>query len=252
MWRKLSAVLSFAVLPAVIVFAAPVALAQQQTPPPYRGPFVRVQGVFVTPIPGQPLTAVVEISSTQTLANGSTETKHTVENIARDSQGRIYNELRVLVPDSFKGEPPVVSFHIFDPVAGLNTFLNLETHLARQSNWAPRPTLAEPGDPAIVAPHDPLVARQDLGIQTVENVPVRGTRKITTVPAADSGTGNTIEVVDEIWYSEELHLNMLVKHDDPRSGQQIVTITHLDRAEPAHSWFEIPPNYKIVDETPVP
>lgn len=252
MWRKLSAVLSFAALTSLIVIVAPVALAQHQTPPAYGGPFVRVQGVFVTPIPGQPLTAVVEITSTQALANGSTQTNHTIENIARDSQGRIYNELRVLVPDSFKSEPPLVSFHIFDPVAGLNTFLNLATHLARQSNWTPHPTLAEPGDPAIVAPRDPLVARQDLGTETMENVPVRGTRKTTTVPAADSGTGNTVEVIDEIWYSEELHLNMLVKHDDPRSGQQIVTITRLDRAEPPHTRFEIPANFKIVDETPVP
>lgn len=152
MWRKLSAVLSFAVLPAVIVFGAPVALAQQQTPPPYHGPFVRVQGVFVTPIPGQPLTAVMEISSTQILANGSTETKHTIENIARDSQGRIYNERRLMVSDSFDGEPPRLGFHIFDPVAKLNTFLDPATHLARQSNWTAPPTLTESGDGPLAVP----------------------------------------------------------------------------------------------------
>ncbi len=81
---------------------------------------------------------------------------------------------------------------------------------------------------------------------------MRGTRKTTTIPASASGTGKSIQVVDEIWYSDELRLNMLVKHTDPRTGQQIVTTTKIDRAEPAHSWFEIPPNYKIVDETPAP
>jgi hypothetical protein len=252
MWRKLSAVLSSALLVTLITLTASSAFAQRQTPPPYEGPFVNVRGAFVTPIPGQPLTAVVEITSTQTLSNGFTESEHTFRNIARDSQGRIYNERRLLVGDSFKGDPPRLGFHIFDPVAKLNTFLDPATHLARQSNWTAPPTLTEPGDTAPVAPRDPLVAQEDMGTQTMENVSVRGTRKTTTIPASASGTGKSIQVIDEIWYSDELRLNMLVRHTDPRSGQQIVTITHVDRAEPAHTWFEIPPNYKIVDENPVP
>lgn len=57
-------------------------------------------------------------------------------------------------------------------------------------------------------------------------------------------------VTDEIWYSDELHLNMLVKHDDPRTGQQTVTVTHVDRNEPNPAMFQIPADYKVVDETP--
>jgi hypothetical protein len=48
-----------------------------------------------------------------------------------------------------------------------------------------------------------------------------------------------------------LHLNMLVKHDDPRTGEQTVAITHVNRSEPPAATFEIPADYKIVDETPV-
>jgi hypothetical protein len=43
---------------------------------------------------------------------------------------------------------------------------------------------------------------------------------------------------------------MLVKHDDPRTGQQTVTVTHVDRNEPNPAMFQIPADYKVVDETP--
>ena len=84
----------------------------------------------------------------------------------------------------------------------------------------------------------------------MENVLAHGTRVSRTVPAATSGTGKPVIVTDEYWYSDELHLNMLVKHDDPRTGQQTVTVTRLARTEPDEATSRVPAGYKIVDETP--
>jgi hypothetical protein len=106
------------------------------------------------------------------------------------------------------------------------------------------------GRGSVVPVNRPGYQEHDLGTESMENVAVHGVRKIRTVSAAASGTGKPVIVTDEYWYSEELHLNMLVKHDDPRTGQQIVTITQVNRAEPPASTFEIPADYKIVDETP--
>jgi hypothetical protein len=186
------------------------------------------------------------------LDDGSSVKKKTFNNIARDSQGRIYNERRSLVPDTFNGTPPVISMHIYDPDTKLNTFLEVDTHLARQSvrlETAPALAMAQ-GRGSVVPVNRPGYQEQDLGTESMENVAVHGVRKIRTVSAAASGTGKPVIVTDEYWYSEELHLNMLVKHDDPRTGQQIVTITQVNRAEPPASTFEIPADYKIVDETP--
>jgi len=102
-------------------------------PPLYKGVSVHVDGVYVTPVPSLPLTAVVEIESTLIFADGSTVVKKTVNNIARDFQRRIYNERRQLVSPSFNGTPKLLSFHIFDPVTRLNTFLDPATHIARQT-----------------------------------------------------------------------------------------------------------------------
>jgi hypothetical protein len=224
--------------------------AARQTPPAYRGVEMRVGGVYVTPVPNVPLTAVAEIESTQTLDDGSTVTKKTIDNIARDSQGRIYNERREMVAEDFQGVPPLMSGHIYDPTTKLNTFMDPATHLARQSIFSgPAENTAQVREGAV-----PVSSRgvqvQDLGTQSMEDVVVRGHLTTHTVSAKASGTGKPVTVTDEIWYSDELHLNMLVKHDDPRTGQQTVTVAHVNRSEPAAEMFEVPADYKVVDETP--
>lgn len=211
---------------------------------------MHVDGVFVTPVPGVPLTAIVELESRQILADGSTDVKKTINNIARDSLGRIYNERRQLVSPSFTGSPKLLSFHTFDPETGLNTFLYPSTHIARQTTRPEPGAVAEPKPGAPVPAGNPLVEEKDLGTEIMENVVVHGIRRNRTVPATASGTGKAVVITDEYWYSDELHLNMLVKHDDPRSGQQIVTVTHVDRNEPDQAMFQVPADYKVVDETP--
>jgi hypothetical protein len=224
--------------------------AARQTPPAYRGVETRVAGVYVTPVANAPLTAVAEIESTQTLDDGSTVSKKTIDNIARDSQGRIYNERREMVAEDFAGVPPLMSGHIYDPTTKLNTFMDPATHLARQSVFSgPAENTAQVRDGAV-----PVSSRgvqvQDLGTQSMEDVVVRGHLSTRTISAKVSGTGKIVTVTDEIWYSDELHLNMLVKHDDPRTGQQTVTVTHVNRSEPDAGMFEVPGDYKVVDETP--
>jgi hypothetical protein len=226
-----------------------------QNPPPYRGVQTHVDGVFVTPVPNVPLTAVAELESTQVLDDGSSVGKKTFNNIARDSQGRIYNERRSMVPATSNATPELISFHIFDPTTRLNTFLNPDTHLAHQTVFQERALAqamtASQGQGSVVAVNRAGYQEQDLGTESMENVVVHGTRKTRTVSAASSGTGKPVIVADEYWYSDELRLNMLVKHDDPRTGLQTVTITKVDRSEPPAATFEIPADYKIVDDTPV-
>jgi hypothetical protein len=57
-------------------------------------------------------------------------------------------------------------------------------------------------------------------------------------------------MTDKIWYSDELHLNMPEKHDDPCTGKQTVTVTRVDSSDPNQAMFEIPAGYKLVDENP--
>jgi hypothetical protein len=222
------------------VIATTLCLAWAQdsavNPPPYRGAKVSIGGVFVTPVPGAPFSAVVKIESTQTLADGTVDVRKTINNIARDSQGRIYNERRALMPASFTGTPPLESAHIFDPQTRVSTSLNPYTHLARQQTIPER--------------RRPELTGEDLGTEVMENVTAHGNRLTRTIPAAVSGTGKDVVIVDEYWYSDELHMNMLTKHSDPRTGVQVLTITQLKREEPNAGMFEVPSGYKVIDENP--
>jgi hypothetical protein len=246
----LRAIRTIAYLAAVAGFATCLGFSQDtstQEPPPYPGVMVRMAGVFVTTVPGVPFSAVVELQSTQNLADGSTNVKRTINNIARDLQGRIYNERRRWIDPAVAGPPKLLSFHIYDPLARLNVFLDPATHLARKvPRWPAQLADRELGASPT---RNSLIAEEDLGTQSIENVSVHGVRRSTTVPATVSGTGKPVVVTDETWYSEELHLDMLIKHDDPRTGQQTVKVTHVERNEPNPTMFQIPADYKVVDET---
>ena len=237
----------------------PVGLSQTpaaRMPPDYRGVNTLVGGVFVTPVPNAPFSATVDIVSKETLPDGSTNIRTTVSYIARDSAGRIYNERRRLVPTTFKGDPALLSFLIYDPNTHLSTFITPYTHIAHQRVLQQRQPQVQAANmqPDLLGPHagGQLTKEEDLGEETVGNTPLRGIRKTWTVPATLSGTGKDVAIVDEYWYSPDLSVYLIVKHEDPRTGEQIVAVKDIDRSEPEASRFAIPSGYKVVDETPVP
>jgi hypothetical protein len=49
--------------------------------------------------------------------------------------------------------------------------------------------------------------------------------------------------VDEYWYSEDLRINLVLKHNDPRTGSVILTVTQITRTDPDSSLFQIPDGY---------
>jgi hypothetical protein len=221
------------------VLVSPAQQADSEQPPSYRGTYTHVGGVFVTPVAGAPFSATVEIKSEVSLPDGSVVTKHTINQIARDSSGRIRNERRSLVPESFQGNPMLLEVHIFDPETRLNTFYEPATRIARQRVL---PTLPRSGHRS--------AKMEDLGVNTVQGYAAKGSRSTFTLPAQVSSTGKPVEVTDDYWYSEDLHIDLLIRHTDPRSGVQTVQLTSINRDEPPPALFEVPAGYKTVDVTP--
>jgi hypothetical protein len=224
----------------VLLLGADVACAQQvrEQPPLYPGTFTQVPGVFVTPIAGSPFTATVMIVSKQHTADGSVETRTSQVLIARDSRGRIRNERHALVPETFHGMPPLIGVHLFDPATRISFMFNPATMIAREQVVPPPP-------PPYRNPNT-----IDLGYQTLNGLQAKGSRITRVISAEDSGTGKPVTVTDETWYSEDLHMNLLEEHTDPRGGKQSLAILSIERKEPSASLFEVPAGYKIVDLTP--
>jgi hypothetical protein len=72
-------------------------------------------------------------------------------------------------------------------------------------------------------------------------------RETQTIPAETIGTGKEIVITDEYWYTEDLRINLVIKHNDPRSGSVAMTVTQVTLSEPDPALFRIPDDYTPPD-----
>ncbi|HVF30289.1 MAG TPA: hypothetical protein VNA22_04930 [Pyrinomonadaceae bacterium] len=89
---------------------------------------------------------------------------------------------------------------------------------------------------------------EELGTQNIEGVDAEGTRTVTTIPAGAIGNERAIEITYEKWFSKDLQLVVLSKHNDPRFGEQTYRLTNVNRSEPDPSLFTVPNSYRLVTE----
>jgi hypothetical protein len=236
-------------LTAALLAAGVIVLPAQQVSndanPLNRNFSIRLGGISVPPITGAPFSATAVIEFQQTMPDGSVATYRNINLIGRDSQGRTHGEMRPRMPESFHSVPPISEVHLFDPQTLVSTIYEPATHIARLE-LMPSPTK----DSSPSSTSNPFVKVEDLGSDTIDNIDVKGTRRTQTIPAQVNGTGATLTVIDEYWYSEELHVNLSLRHSDPRIGVQTIKLTNVKREDPEPSFFEVPPDYKIVDMTP--
>jgi hypothetical protein len=234
-----------------LLMAGRVAVAAQQISndanPLYHPLSIRMSTLVVPPIPGLPFSATALIENKQFMPDGSVATTRNVNLIGRDSRGRTHGEMRSRVPVSFQGMPPLLEVHLFDPQTRQQTVYEPAARIARRQL---RPEPRQPANPSNSS--NPLVKVEDLGSSTIENIDVKGTRRTVTIPAQANGTGADLTVVDEYWYSEDLHVNLLLRHNDPRTGERTVALSDIKREDPDPAFFEVPQGYKIVDMTPPP
>jgi hypothetical protein len=236
--RSRSAPMSFLWLVLPILLATPVPGRTQNT-----------SGIFLPPVPGAPFSGVIVVERTIIPHSGDSALNlKTVRDVARDSQGRIYNVFRQFEPASDNTTPPVVRIHFYDPQTRSYTYVypQQKTYMTGTVNHPPAP---EPADliasPAgSSAPLNQFTKEEDLGTQSISGVSAHGVRQVQTIPAA-SNTGKEIVLTDEYWYAEDLHMNVAVKHDDPRTGRVSMTLTQVTRTEPDPSIFQIPDDYKM-------
>ena len=203
------------------------------------------QDIFVTPVANAPFTAVIDIERTIVNRNGSVIQMKNVRNIARDSQGRIHNESREPVPAESAKTPTLLSIHLYDPQTRISTIIDPSKRVffTRVLNHPPatEPPSLRFSAPDGQAPPNEFAKEEDLGIREFEGVSAHGIRQTQTIP--DAGGKETV-VTDEYWYSADLRINLLIKHEDPRSGSKTLMVNQITRTEPDPRFFEIPEGYK--------
>lgn len=225
-------------LPVLLFVIAAVSSAPAQNP-----------DIFVTPIPDNPFTGTVNVERSFVQKTGEIVKSKTVREIGRDSRGRIFNEVRTLVPASSNESPEVVGVHIYDPETRVTIMVNDRQHTFRKGtvNRPPEavpPSFLSASSGLNTLPQNQFTKEEDLGNKVIEGLPVHGVRQSQTIPAENNGNGGKGAVItDEYWYSEDLRINLVLKHNDPRTGGVVMTVTGVKRSEPNPARFEIPAGY---------
>lgn len=223
-------------------------------------------GFEMSVVKGQPYQAEAVTEIVHRLADGNTIRRKLTSEVYRDGEGRTRRE------SSFAGlgtfAPPDSqerrSVFLSDPGAGVAYVLDADGKTARK---LPRPPQAgghdgQPGDRVFFRHGGPRgekelgpkfkkrlpePVKESLGTQTIEGVEAEGTRTTITIPAGDIGNEKPIQMVSERWYSPELKVVVLSKHNDPRMGDTTYRLTNITRGEPDRTLFEVPADYTVKD-----
>ena len=238
---------------------------------------MKIDSMDAAPVKGAPFCATVNTEHTQSLSDGNRI--HTTESsqMCRDSEGRTRREAGLnLMGAAPQGSTPKL-ITIIDPVVGVRYLLDVDSKTAQKTNlphidFAKTPNA--PGAPGkgenimIVQRNggsdmeykdvffrkttdgsdEPAPTTENLGDQTIEGIHVTGTRVTTTIPAGKMGNEKPIKVTSERWYSPELKVTVMTKHEDPWAGELKTEFKNVNTSEPDSSLFTVPADYKVIDD----
>ncbi|MDQ3487404.1 MAG: hypothetical protein M3468_06685 [Acidobacteriota bacterium] len=61
------------------------------------------------------------------------------------------------------------------------------------------------------------------------------------------GNAQELKIISEQWFSDELQVLVMTKHNDPRSGESVYRLRNVLRIEPDPSLFMVPGDYSLVE-----
>jgi hypothetical protein len=216
---------------------------------PDNGPRIVIPGIDTPPYPGLPFSGTDNIVWTRTAADGATTTLYISSKIVRDSQGRLYREHHHFAPAGVDQAKTMYEFYILDAVGRSRTVCEVATHQCIVTHY-------EPHYVAHVQPAGPFdnnrrfLSRDSMGTQTMDDLPVTGTKETTTIAPGTVGNDREVIYSREFWYSPDLKTNLAVKRLDPHNGTQDIHLTIDSRSEPEPAIFAIPAGYTVKDERP--
>ena len=105
-----------------------------------------------------------------------------------------------------------------------------------------------PGEASLhfrIPPEDAQRTTTKVGPKDIEGVRAEGVSTIWTIPAGKIGNKNPINITRETWTSPDLHVTVLSRYNDPRSGESIYRLASIKRGEPSADLFKLPEGYKV-------
>jgi hypothetical protein len=268
----------------VVSPVAPAMLAQTAqfaTQPPTVTGVVVLQSVELDElVKGAPYSAEGTTEIVQPLTDGNRIVRQTSASIFRDSRGRVRREQTLAAVGTMivAGDERTVT--ISDPASRTSYVLDARLRVATRhrtpqvSTTGVKPddggpilrtessggpvfqTFREKGSEGLGAvtaspgrPQGaPTVRTESLGQREIEGVTAEGTRTTITIPPGAIGNERAIESTSERWFSRDLRIVVLTRSFDPRFGETTYRLTRIIREEPAAWLFEVPADYRVVDD----
>jgi hypothetical protein len=207
-----------------------------------------IHTLLAAPVIGQPYSAVQMHRTVRKLADGTTISHQGHHGVARDAEGRVRVEMRMAQAQN--GGPETVMVFVLDPVA--HTFTTWTTGPKANKVASVVKVPAERKQATVQARvatdstgPQPVVTTEDLGVQTLQGLPVSDVKTTTIVPPGRVGNDAPITKTREVWTSSDLKLVMKEQWNDPRSGERTLELENLSRAEPDPALFRAPQGYEV-------
>jgi hypothetical protein len=247
-----SVLLSSLLVPVTLHGQSDVTERQSATRQPDGGVRETLESIVISPAPNAPFTTLLQTEWVRTMSDGGTITLENERRIARDSQGRIYEERWALVPKNGRQKSMMTAIQIGDPIQHtVHTCMMDGRHVCEVTNYTDTASVVQEvrGTRTVQLPNDTgFVNHEDLGNGSIEGLDTAGTRITTTYNPGVFGNDNTFSVEREFWYSPQLGINLLSKVIDPRFGTQTFTVTSLSLSEPDPKLFALPDGFRAVDQ----
>jgi hypothetical protein len=238
-----------AVVALFFVLVFPCARPQDE---PAHAPDSRAQKLIAPldfpPKPDAPFSAIAKTTWVQILPDGSTVTHQNERVVARDVDGRIFQERRTFipVPDDGKQQSLVRMVDYSDPLE--HTFYHCSPYEKVCNLFPYYEPVTEPLRPAGLQPDGmSFLTRENLGTDTFEGMDVQRTRETFTFYKQSVGNTNTILRTVDYWYSPALGVNVKVVRHDPRDGDQTLWLSDISESAADPQYFKVPAGYRIID-----
>jgi hypothetical protein len=211
-----------------------------------------LESIIVPPKPKAPFTLILETEWARGLSDGGTITLVNKRRIARDADGRIYQERWLLIPKNGTAESRMNAIQISDPLAHtLYTCFMLDHRKPCELvTYTPSPETVfnfhgSSTGPLIGGTGDKV--HLELGKQLVSGVEAIGERNTINYNPGVFGNDRKMTIEREFWYCPKLGFNLLSKASDPRFGTETFAATNLIFSDPDPKLFELPEGFTVVD-----
>jgi hypothetical protein len=231
-------------------------MAQQSQPPVVEmrdgGVNQVLQSIFIPVLLNAPFTAIVHTEWARPMPGGGNVISVNQRRVARDSQGRIYEERWLLVPKDSGIESRMNVIQVADPETHTlyNCWMLENPHRCVLQDYADTASavyVPATGKTGQLPNNAGYQTHEDLGVRYIEGLDCTGSRDVTTWNKGVFGNDRPVVASREFWHSARIGINLISLVTGPNVGNQSFKVTDVDLAEPDPALFQLPAGSVVVD-----